>query len=180
MRHQPVGHAARLHALVGLLGSDGDISDWPAEHLRVHLGEGAVGRELAGKVIGLARMRLRVEEDARTDRAGVEHVDRRPPASRSQKGSTILLSVLIEAAWPSIFCMNVLGLRITHLMLLALSRSLMVAWLRPTTDSESALAAARAPLTRTRYSVPTLSAASSTLFCCSTMLGLCPVTTNSF
>ena len=95
------------------------------------------------------------------------------------KGSTILLSVLIEAAWPSTFCMNRPGRRITHLMPLALSRSSMAAWPRPTTDSESAFATARPPPTRTRYWAPALSAASSTLFCCSTMLGLCPVTTNT-
>jgi hypothetical protein len=32
------------------------------------------------------------------------------------------LSVLIEAAWPSTFCMNMLADRITHLMLLAPER----------------------------------------------------------
>ena len=95
------------------------------------------------------------------------------------KGSTILLSVLIDAAWSSTFCMNGPGRRITHLMPLALSRSSMAAWPRPTTDSESALARGRLPPTRTRYWAPALSAASSTLFCCSAMLGLCPVTTNT-
>ena len=52
MRHQPVRHAARFHALLGLLGCGADISNWPAEHLREHLGEGAVGREFAGELVG--------------------------------------------------------------------------------------------------------------------------------
>ena len=34
MRHQPVRHVARFHGLLGLLGRDADISDWPTEHLR--------------------------------------------------------------------------------------------------------------------------------------------------
>src|SRR5215472_19239301 len=105
-------------------------------------------------------MRRRVDQDARADRAGVAHVDQRHR------------QVLGEGQHHPAVGLD-RGRLVQHVL------HSMAAWPRPTTDSESALARGRLPPTRTRYWTPALSAASSTLFCCSAMLGLCPVTTNT-